>query len=57
VSAIRTLYRSKSPMRRFTVGVHLPAHYMLRQLSARGVHGDGEGGNPAESAGFPRVWV
>jgi len=23
----------------------------------RGVHGDGDGGNPAESAGFPRVWV
>ena len=23
----------------------------------RGVHGDGDGGNPVESAGFPRVWV
>jgi len=23
----------------------------------RGVHGDGDGGNPAESAGIPRVWV
>ena len=23
----------------------------------RGVHGDGDSGNPAESASFPRVWV
>jgi len=27
------------------------------QVCTRGVHGDGDGGNPAESAGFPRVWV
>ena len=26
-------------------------------LPTRGVHGNGDGGNTAESAGFPRVWV
>ena len=29
----------------------------LLSVGTRGVHGDGDGGNPAESAGFPRVWV
>ena len=27
------------------------------QHQIRGVHWDGDGGNPAESAGFPRLWV
>jgi len=30
---------------------------LRRRVQTRGVHGDGDGGNPAETAGFPRVWV
>jgi len=35
--------------------VTITGHF--ESLYITGVHGDGDGGNPAESAGFPRVWI
>ena len=36
--------------------VILLRHFPSARCSTRGLHGDGDRGNPMESTGFPRVW-